>query len=161
MRQTGGRACRLRTQIAQRAFPKGGSVDKSLSYQARRALLHQAVPQYRQASLSQKRTLLDAFVAATGYRRTFSIVPKANWCAAETSALICLWGRRACRAVWSWRPDRAGTQKSRVGVTRAGIVYELFFTKLPRASVHRLRCRRGVSASRRITALHLPMRMSN
>ena len=47
-------------------------MDKSLSYQARRALLHQAVPQYRQASPSQKRTLLDAFLAATGYHRTYA-----------------------------------------------------------------------------------------
>ena len=44
----------------------------------------------------------------------------------------------------------AGTKKSRVGVTRSGVVYERFFTNLPRASVHRLRCRRVVSASRRL-----------
>jgi len=31
----------------------------------------------------------------------------------------------------------AGKKKSPVGVTRAGVVYELFFTNLPRASVHR------------------------
>jgi hypothetical protein len=30
----------------------------------------------------------------------------------------------------------AGNKKSRVGVTRAGIVYELCFTNLPRAGVH-------------------------
>ena len=47
-------------------------MEKSLSYQARRALLQQAVPQYREASPSQKRTLLDAFVAATGYHRTYA-----------------------------------------------------------------------------------------
>jgi hypothetical protein len=47
-------------------------VAKSLSYQARRALLQQAVPQYREASPSQKRTLLDAFVATTGYHRTYA-----------------------------------------------------------------------------------------
>jgi hypothetical protein len=46
-------------------------VEQSLSYQARRALLQQAVPQYREASPSQKRTLVDAFVAATGYHRTY------------------------------------------------------------------------------------------
>jgi hypothetical protein len=47
-------------------------VEQSLSYQARRALLQQAVPQYREVSLSQKRTLLDGFVAATGYHRTYA-----------------------------------------------------------------------------------------
>src|SRR6266702_2614680 len=72
MRQTGGGVCRLRTPIACCAFPKEGSVEQSLSYQARRALLHQVVPQYREASQSQKRTLLDAFVAATGYHRTYA-----------------------------------------------------------------------------------------
>ena len=38
-------------------------MERSLSYQARRELLQQMAPQYREASLSQKRTLLDAFVA--------------------------------------------------------------------------------------------------
>src|SRR2546421_8906280 len=47
-------------------------MEKSLSYQARRALLQQTVPQYREAFPSQKRTLLDAFVAATGYHRTYA-----------------------------------------------------------------------------------------
>jgi hypothetical protein len=47
-------------------------VEQSLSYQARRALLQQTVPQYREASPSQKRALLDAFVAATGYHRTYA-----------------------------------------------------------------------------------------
>jgi len=47
-------------------------VEKSLRYQARRALLQQTVPQYREASPSQKKTLLDAFVAATGYHRTYA-----------------------------------------------------------------------------------------
>ena len=72
MRQTRGGVCRLRTQISRCAFPKEGSVEKSLRYQARRELLHQAVPQYREASPSQKRTLLDAFVATTGYHRTYA-----------------------------------------------------------------------------------------
>src|SRR2546421_5872323 len=72
MRQTGEGVCRLRTPIACCAFPKEGSVEQSLSYQARRALLHQVVPQYREASPSQKRTLLDAFVAATGYVRKYA-----------------------------------------------------------------------------------------
>ena len=47
-------------------------MEQSLSYQARRALLQQTVPQYREASPSQKRTLLDAFVAATGYHPTYA-----------------------------------------------------------------------------------------
>jgi hypothetical protein len=47
-------------------------VEQSLSYEARRALLQQTIPQYREASPSQKRTLLDAFVAATGYHPTYA-----------------------------------------------------------------------------------------
>ena len=47
-------------------------MEKSLRYQARRALLQQTVPQYREASPSQKKTLLDAFVAATGYHWTYA-----------------------------------------------------------------------------------------
>ena len=52
--------------------PEEESVEQLLSYQARRALLQQTVPQYREASPSQKRMLLDAFVAATGYHRTYA-----------------------------------------------------------------------------------------
>jgi hypothetical protein len=73
MRQIGGIVCRLHKQIARCTFPEEGGVEKSLSYQARRALLHQAVPLYREASRSQKRTLLDAFVAATGYNRKYAM----------------------------------------------------------------------------------------
>ena len=47
-------------------------MEQSLSYQARRASLQQTAPQYREASPSQKRTLVDAFVAATGYHRTYA-----------------------------------------------------------------------------------------
>ena len=47
-------------------------MEQSLSYQARRALLQQTAPQYREAFPSQKRTLVDAFVAATGYHRTYA-----------------------------------------------------------------------------------------
>ena len=47
-------------------------MENALSYQTRRALLQQTVPQYREASPSQKRTLLDAFVAVTGYHRTYA-----------------------------------------------------------------------------------------
>jgi hypothetical protein len=49
-------------------------VEKPLSYQAKREVLQQMAPQYREASASQKRTLLEAFVAITSY------VPKyARW----------------------------------------------------------------------------------
>ncbi len=72
MRQPEGGVCRLRTPIPRCAFPQEGSVEQSLRYQARRALLQQAVSQCREASPSQKRTLLDAFVAATGYHRTYA-----------------------------------------------------------------------------------------
>jgi hypothetical protein len=49
-------------------------VERSLSFQARREVLQQMAPQYRQAFPSQRRTLLEAFIASTGY------VPKyARW----------------------------------------------------------------------------------
>ena len=53
-----------------------------------------------------------------------------------------------CRVVVATHP--AGKKKSPVGVTRAGVVYELFFTNLREPGVHRLRCRRTVSASGRL-----------
>src|SRR6184192_4344069 len=46
-------------------------------------------------------------------------------------ALMCLWGLMASLAAWWSRPDRAGKKKSPVGVTRSGVVYELFFSRLP------------------------------
>ena len=52
--------------------PEEGSVETSLSYQARREVLQQVAPQYRKATTSQKRTLLDAFVSTTGYHRTYA-----------------------------------------------------------------------------------------
>jgi hypothetical protein len=72
MRQTGGGVCRHSTPIARCTFPEEGSVEKSLSYQARRELLQQTASQYRQASPSQKRTLLDTFIATTGYVRKYA-----------------------------------------------------------------------------------------
>ena len=49
-------------------------MEQSSRYQARRKVLQQIAPQYRQASAAQKRTLLEAFIASTGY------VPKyARW----------------------------------------------------------------------------------
>jgi hypothetical protein len=47
-------------------------MEKSLRYQARREVLQQLAPQYLQASAAQKRTLLDSFVATTGYHRTYA-----------------------------------------------------------------------------------------
>src|SRR5437868_6493659 len=72
MRQTGEAVCRLSTSIACCTFPEEGSMEKSLRYQASRELLQQTASQYREASPSQKRMLLDAFVAATGYHRTYA-----------------------------------------------------------------------------------------
>ena len=48
-----GGVCRLSTPIARCTFPEEGSVEKSLSYQARREVLQQAASQYREASSSQ------------------------------------------------------------------------------------------------------------
>jgi len=47
-------------------------VERSLCFQARREVLHQMAPQYREASPSQKRTLLEAFIATTGYVRKYA-----------------------------------------------------------------------------------------
>jgi len=51
-----------------------------------------------------------------------------------------------CRVVVATHP--ADTKKSPVGLTRAGVVYELFFTTLREPGIHRFRCRRAVPASR-------------
>src|SRR5437588_12900639 len=72
MRQTGGGACRLHKQIARSASPEERRMEKSLRYQARREVLQQIAPRYRQASAAQKRVLLDAFVSTTGYHRTYA-----------------------------------------------------------------------------------------
>ena len=44
-----------------------------LSYQARRELVEQMAPQYREAPRSQKMLLLDTFVALTGYVRKYAM----------------------------------------------------------------------------------------
>ncbi len=44
-----------------------------MSIQAKRELLGQIAPRYRAASARQKRTILDEFVAATGYARKYAI----------------------------------------------------------------------------------------
>ena len=46
-----------------------GPMKSSLSYQARRKLVEQMAPQYREALRSKKMLLLDTFVALTGYVR--------------------------------------------------------------------------------------------
>src|SRR6266571_1325606 len=53
-------------------FAHGDRLAILASHARQTALLQQAVPQYREASPSQKRTLLDAFVATTGYHRTYA-----------------------------------------------------------------------------------------
>jgi hypothetical protein len=45
-------------------------VERSLRFQASREVLYQMAPQYSKASPSQQRTLLEAFIATTGYVRT-------------------------------------------------------------------------------------------
>jgi hypothetical protein len=47
-------------------------VERSLSFQAKREVLQRMAPQYRQASASQKRTLLESFIATTGYVRKYA-----------------------------------------------------------------------------------------
>ncbi len=44
-----------------------------MRFQAKRELLVQVAPRYREASGVQKRHILDEFVAATGYARTYAI----------------------------------------------------------------------------------------
>jgi hypothetical protein len=56
-----------------------------------------------------------------------------------------------CRVVVATHP--AANKKSTVGLTRAGVVYELFFTAPFATGLHRCRRRRAVSTSRRITVL--------
>jgi len=53
-----------------------------------------------------------------------------------------------CRVVIATHPAPAG--KSRVGVTRSGVVYELFLTGLREARLYGCRCGGAVFASRRI-----------
>ena len=44
-----------------------------LSYRAKRELLVQIAPRYREASSALKEVILDEFVAATGYARKYAI----------------------------------------------------------------------------------------
>ncbi|MFL5659512.1 MAG: hypothetical protein ACJ8CB_35670 [Ktedonobacteraceae bacterium] len=47
-------------------------MERSLSFQARREVLQRMAPQYRQASASEKRTLLESFIAITGCMRKYA-----------------------------------------------------------------------------------------
>ena len=47
-------------------------MEQSLSFQAKREVLQRMAPQYRQACASEKRTLLESFVATTGYVRKYA-----------------------------------------------------------------------------------------
>jgi hypothetical protein len=72
MRQTVGVVCHLRMPVAQCTFPEERRVEQSLSFQAKREVLQQMAPHYRQASASEKRTLLESFIAITGYVRKYA-----------------------------------------------------------------------------------------
>jgi hypothetical protein len=57
-------------------------------------------------------------------------------------------GEQRCRVVVATHP--AGPKKPRVGVERDGIVYELFTRDFATRRLHRCRCGRPLSASRRV-----------
>ena len=52
---------------------EGQEVRSYLSYRAKRELLIQMAPRYREASSALKEVILDEFVAATGYARKYAI----------------------------------------------------------------------------------------
>src|SRR5258708_21821325 len=52
---------------------EGQEVRSYLSYRAKRELLLQIAPRYREASAALKEVILDEFVAATGYARKYAI----------------------------------------------------------------------------------------
>jgi hypothetical protein len=58
--------------VARCTFPEERRVEQSLSFQAKREVLQRMAPQYRQASASEKRTLLESFIAITGYVRKYA-----------------------------------------------------------------------------------------
>jgi hypothetical protein len=62
-----------------------------------------------------------------------------------------------CRVVVATHPT--SKKKSSVGVTRSGVVYELFFTTLPQQAFTAADVRSAGSASRGITRLRSPMRI--
>ena len=60
-----------------------------------------------------------------------SLARKVSWCAASTTALMCLWGQTGSAAVSSWQPIRPPRRRAASASHAQGVVYELFFTKLP------------------------------
>ncbi len=62
--------------VTQRLFvptAEGQEMRSHLSYRAKRELLMQIAPRYREASSALKEVILDEFVAATGYARKYAI----------------------------------------------------------------------------------------
>src|SRR5438045_497964 len=62
--------------VTQRLFvptAEGQEMRSHLSYRAKRELLVQIAPRYREASSALKEVILDEFVAATGYARKYAI----------------------------------------------------------------------------------------
>ena len=52
---------------------EGQEMRSHLSYRAKRELLFQIAPRYREASSALKEVILDEFVTATGYARKYAI----------------------------------------------------------------------------------------
>jgi hypothetical protein len=67
---------------------------------------------------------------------------KKDWCAASTIVPRSRWGLRERSIAWSWRRIPKGAKKSPIGVTRKGVVYELFFTDLPQQAFPPVMCAR-------------------
>src|SRR5438045_8394649 len=62
--------------VTQRLFvptAEGQEMRSHMSYRAKRELLLQIAPRYREASSALKEVILDEFVAATGYVRKYAI----------------------------------------------------------------------------------------
>src|SRR6266436_10195364 len=62
--------------VTQRLFvptAEGKDMRSHMSYRAKRELLLQIAPRYREASSALKEVILDEFVAATGYARKYAI----------------------------------------------------------------------------------------
>src|SRR6266480_7303566 len=55
------------------SIAEGKDMRSHLSYRAKRELLSQIAPRYREASSVLKEVILDEFVAATGYARKYAI----------------------------------------------------------------------------------------
>lgn len=105
-------------------------MERLLSYQARRELLQQMARQYQEASPSQKRTLLDAFVATTGYVRTYVMwlpnhAKEGNShlsapALAETRAGMLLKQQIPIRTFQEWNETQPGLTSSGTGAPHCG-----------------------------------------